>query len=453
VSVCDDELDPDGYAHSSDGPATVCKFASLYEMGAVLGKGSFALVKRAVRRADSLPVAVKCVLSSDEERIMFLRDEFQLLQTLEHPGIVSVQMLFESPLGAFMCMKLCNGGSLESFIIGRDSLSESDVRLMFVQLIYAVDYLHQKRITHRDLKPANMLLHSCFSYSPDIPISGQELKICDFNSARQTHSGVGGVMLSDRGTHEYTAPELKFGRLWNERVDIWACGMSLYFMLHAIVPFSIDKRSVAKKLLGGELPSIAWRDISDLMKNLVQQCLAVDMRDRPPAMELCLHPAIRQVDAYPASNTMPTIHHSCPTMSCENEANARAILAIAFHREFIVLSSSGLIVVPPCRATDQKHARVNLTDSSGTKADRVIGCQVPLTGDWNERRLNHNALRRVARNRTERTMNLDVLQEPQQEAVEQFQRKNRKSLTTHGALKLPPGIFDKPPNNDDAGIC
>ena len=46
------------------------------------------------------------------------------------------------------------------------------------------------------------------------------------------------------------APELRFGGLWNERIDIWAAGLSLYFMLKAVVPFSIEQKKVSEGKLG-----------------------------------------------------------------------------------------------------------------------------------------------------------------------------------------------------------
>jgi len=98
-------------------------------------------------------------------------------------------------------------------------------------------------------------------------------------------------MLTDRGTYLYAAPELRFGCLWNERVDVWACGLCIYYILVATLPFNITHRRISTLLLSGSLPPIEWGAMALPLKSLVQQCLIVRMEDRPPAMQLLLHPA------------------------------------------------------------------------------------------------------------------------------------------------------------------
>lgn len=191
-------------------------------------------------------------------------------------------------------MELCAEGSLESHVKRHGCLSEALARCLCMQLLEGVAYLHGKRIVHRDVKPENLLL-------TDRSLS---LKLTDFNSAKRIGGGSGSsAMLTDRGTQDYSAPELRFGWLWNERVDEWACGMCLYFMLRAMLPFQITKTATAEALRAGELPHISWEGgastqsgsedggcISELMRNLLLQCLTINIHDRPPVMELLMHP-------------------------------------------------------------------------------------------------------------------------------------------------------------------
>jgi len=96
-------------------------------------------------------------------------------------------------------------------------------------------------------------------------------------------------MLSFRGTLAFAAPELKFGRIWNERVDIWAAGLCMYFMMQGILPFNIEDRKVAAQILKGNLPQVPFTGMSDVFINLIQQCLTVNSKDRPHAMLLLRH--------------------------------------------------------------------------------------------------------------------------------------------------------------------
>jgi serine/threonine protein kinase len=108
-----------------------------------------------------------------------------------------------------------------------------------------------------------------------------------------------GTLLTECGTRLYYAPELLFGLPYNERVDIWASGLCLCWMITAKIPFDVASRKVRKKLKASTLPSIDFDRIPNLMKNLMEQCLAVEMINRPPAMELLVHPIFAKMPAPP----------------------------------------------------------------------------------------------------------------------------------------------------------
>eukprot|EP00435_Cladocopium_sp_Y103_P045575 s802_g13.t1 len=195
------------------------------------------------------------------------------------------------------------------------------------------------------------------------PLWPWHLKITDFNSAKRVGACGNGLLLTDRGTQLYNAPELRFGRLWNERIDIWASGLCLYFMLKKHVPFTIGDQKVAGTLLAGstsKLPYIDWSTMSPLAGNLIRQCLCVEPYDRPTAMELRLH-------RFFASKRMPESRRICkdpPMMkgSIEHvevgdrrESKARRAL---WQERSVMVSSCGLIFMGPARAGGEgRHNR------------------------------------------------------------------------------------------------
>lgn len=260
------------------------KFFTLKE---VLGSGSVASVYRAVRLSDGEEVAVKRMPAEDEEQRQIAREEWQLLQKLDHPSILRAEALYECHNSAHIVMQLCRGCSLESRVRRKGPLAEPQAAMLAAQLFEGLNYLHCMRIVHRDIKPANLLL---------VDATATRLKLADFNSARRVGGERGGscsTMLTDRGTASFRAPELQLGRIWNERVDIWAAGMSIFFMLEGQLPLRVEDSSVLVALSQGRLPEIVpVRPQSEGMQNLVLQCLTVDVRYRPPAMELLLHPVI-----------------------------------------------------------------------------------------------------------------------------------------------------------------
>ncbi|CAE8638441.1 unnamed protein product, partial [Polarella glacialis] len=257
-------------------PVPSC-FAEDYQLGSQVGSGTMAVVKRALRRSDGLKVAVKCVRSDDEEILHFARAEYDIMRSCRHHAIVSVDALYSSATHVWIVMEFCEDGDLLNYCRRKGPFEKMQELSLFRQLLEAVDYLHRKRIVHRDLKPTNCLLKESARY----------LKVTDFNSARIVGQGIGSsAMLTDRGTRAWSAPELLLSSHWNERVDIWTCGMIFYFMVCGDVPFNVEEPAVTELFAAKKLPEVDWSDFETPARELAQECLAVDWHDRPPAMLL-----------------------------------------------------------------------------------------------------------------------------------------------------------------------
>lgn len=261
-----------------------------FELDAVLGSGTVARVRRVRRKADQQLFAAKCVTSVDEELLGICREEYDIMDSLSHRSILQVIAYIVEPGGVSLVMEYCSGGSLDELIRRQGCLSdEDDIRHLLKQLLEGVDYMHRKRIVHRDLKPANLLL---------LDDSRYRLRIADFNSAKSLAArcsngqSTGGQMLSHRCTPLYSAPELVLGWSWNERVDIWTSGLCLFYLLRGCLPFNAMLPEAKAYFAQKELPPIEYGNIAGDFKGLFALCLAVDMRDRPPALELLTHPAV-----------------------------------------------------------------------------------------------------------------------------------------------------------------
>eukprot|EP00812_Abedinium_dasypus_P011868 NODE_540_length_1490_cov_699.377003.p1 GENE.NODE_540_length_1490_cov_699.377003~~NODE_540_length_1490_cov_699.377003.p1 ORF type:complete len:366 (-),score=74.22 NODE_540_length_1490_cov_699.377003:375-1472(-) len=260
------EVRPGGY------PAD---FLELFDLAGNLGFGTSAAVRKAVRKADGVAVAIKCSVSDDEETRKFCRDEFEMLRMLDHPNIVKAFELIEHAVHFWLVMELCAGGDLSAHIGKEGRCEYGDASKLCRQLVSAVDYLHCIRIVHRDIKPENVLLNELAT----------ELKLADFNSATKV-GGRSGMLLSSRCTPAYAAPEVRLDLGTNELVDIWSCGICTFYMLTATVLFSITDEHILESWRRGKLPPLDWMDIAADAQEFITACLTVVPQARPSAAEL-----------------------------------------------------------------------------------------------------------------------------------------------------------------------
>jgi calcium-dependent protein kinase len=77
---------------------------------------------------------------------------------------------------------------------------------------------------------------------------------------------------------------------YNEKCDIWSCGVILYITLSGIPPFNgASDQEIMKKVKLGKysFSDACWANISDKAKDLINKLLTLDP-DRRPSAEVAL---------------------------------------------------------------------------------------------------------------------------------------------------------------------
>jgi serine/threonine protein kinase len=131
------------------------------------------------RSTTSLHKAVTYALKSihlnrvqDKVFIDELKNEIEILKSLDHPHIVRPIETFVHRNQLFIVMELCSGGDLYS----RDPYTEDEAARIVESILSAVAFMHEKKIVHRDLKYENILFANETQQS-EIKLIGEFTKV------------------------------------------------------------------------------------------------------------------------------------------------------------------------------------------------------------------------------------------------------------------------------------
>lgn len=264
--------------------------SSDYQVQEVLGQGGFAVVNKCIHTPTGQVRAVKAVhksgLSYEQVDPKFRLKEIKVLRALDHPNILRCYELFEDRSRFYIIMELCSGGELFETIAKRRVLTESQAAKVMFQLLSCLAYCHDKKVIHRDLKPENILLEEN---------DGElNIKVADFGSS--CFIDPTGKITGCFGSAYYVAPEVVDGLAYNEKCDIWSCGIILFIMLTGRPPYagSNEKQileNVKKRPFNPT--NFKFQGVSPEAIDLIVKLLRFDLRDRISAVEAVNHPWIQ----------------------------------------------------------------------------------------------------------------------------------------------------------------
>jgi len=118
------------------------------------------------------------------------------------------------------------------------------------QILSAVFYCHSGNIINRDLRLENILVESIekkIIEGKEVPF--YNIRISDFKSARSYKNAK--KLNKKVGNPYYIAPEV-LKRKYNEKCDVWSCGIIMYILLTGKPPYTgiTDKKVLDKVELG-----------------------------------------------------------------------------------------------------------------------------------------------------------------------------------------------------------
>lgn len=243
-----------------------------------VGRGSYGQVWLVERIADKMPFVAKIMSQEKKHRH---EAEVQCLGGCDHFGVVKLVDSFGSEFGPVIVLEYADRGDLAVEIKARQQrgrhFTEDELGLIFLQLCFALQHLHSRRMLHRDVKAANVLL-----------TRRGIVKLSDFGFSRQFDGTVSqGVADTFLGTPYYLAPELWKRNKYGKKADVWSLGIVLYEMITLKRPFVANNmKGLMNCILQGQYELPARQLYSDDFIQMLNAMLQVDPVRRTTVAEV-----------------------------------------------------------------------------------------------------------------------------------------------------------------------
>ncbi len=216
-----------------------------YVIGQKLGKGGMGVTYIAVRQSDQTKVVVKTLLprylNETSVLVRFLQEARTIIK-LDHDNLVRGYELYQGNRFCYFVMEYVGGYSVEDILQKKTFLTPAEAATIIFAISRGLYYLEQHEIVHRDIKPANIIINR-----NDIA------KLVDFGiskpKAREKSITTQGFVM---GTPDYMSPEQVYDNIADVRSDIYALGISFFYMVTGLLPFEADntEEALQKRLEG-----------------------------------------------------------------------------------------------------------------------------------------------------------------------------------------------------------
>lgn len=260
--------------------------SEFYRIGKILGKGAFGKVNLAIDRNTGDLVAIKSINKqylSDFTSKSKVMQEVAILKKIRHKNIICLKDTFETDSHIIFALELCAGGDLLNYVRKRRKLNENTAKVVFKQILKALEYCHNNGVLHRDIKLDNILLDS-----------KGNVKVGDFGVSKIVNEGE--VMHDQCGTPAYIAPEILLDQGYTGfNIDIWSAGVVLYAMLYGTVPFKAhNMKDLHRSII---LAKYSLKDtISPEAMDLIQKILEPDPTKRYTIAQILSHQWFVDID-------------------------------------------------------------------------------------------------------------------------------------------------------------
>ncbi|HYF00704.1 MAG TPA: serine/threonine-protein kinase [Planctomycetota bacterium] len=246
---------------------------------AKLGTGGMGSVYLAEHAGLNRKVAVKILpadMSRDPEYVARFKREALTAARMEHPNIVQIHDVGQADGRWFIVQQYVDGESLATIVDNLGAMDPRDAARVTAGILRGLQHAHEQGVVHRDVKPDNVLV-----------TKGDQPKLLDFGLAIEQEASLqitkDGMVV---GTPYYLSPEQARGQKATPMSDIYAAGVTLYYLLTGKRPFT---GATALAVLNKHIheapvpPSTANPKVPSVLSDIVLKLMAKRPQDRYPS--------------------------------------------------------------------------------------------------------------------------------------------------------------------------
>ena len=204
-----------------------------YQLISSVHEGTKTVIYQGRYELEHTPVIIKTLKAEYPtlEEIARIRHEYQILHSLNIPGIIKPIELKPYEHGLALILEDFGGQPLKQYITSQKTNSINFLEIA-TQLAQIIEELHQNQIIHKDIKPENILI------KPET----RQIKLIDFSIATRLEKENPTISHPNyiEGTLAYMSPEQtgRMNRSIDYRTDFYSLGVTFYEMLAGQLPFN-----------------------------------------------------------------------------------------------------------------------------------------------------------------------------------------------------------------------
>jgi len=218
-----------------------------YTIISQIGEGSFGKIYLVENKHTKEKFSLKKIIAEGEEELMIFTKEFELVNSIRHPGILRIlgschRQLDFTTMVLYILMEVAKfdwDKEIKSQIQARKAYSSDHIIKICEQTISGLSYLQQLNISHRDIKPQNILVFENLQY-----------KVADFGEAKELTKNK--QMNTLRGTEMFMSPLLFEALKYNiydithnaYKSDVYSLGLCLIYAISGNIRLINEFRNV-----------------------------------------------------------------------------------------------------------------------------------------------------------------------------------------------------------------